>query len=527
MNSPRYRKNSNSFCSAKTLLLILFLIYGVAPLFSAPGAMPSPDIPPALWGEPGARECMIATKNRWHSSDATPLPSSGFSTHGPRVPAFPGAEGFGAWSFGGRGGKLYRVTNLNDSGPGSLREAAEAEGPRIIIFDVSGTIKLESPIRVYHPYATFAGQTAPGDGITVAGQLFYIGTYDVILRHMRFRHGADREQERNPGNVNEWTLRVGGGNHVILDHVTVTWGMDGNLGVTRSDNTTVQNSVLAKPLWDSVHFKGTRGYGALVRGRHGAKYSLLANIWANNRARVPRPGNYLSHKEDPVGLLMDFRNNIVYMGIGANYDDDTITRYNFINNYFLTDWRLIDRSSQTRAHLAGNFHVAHSKMEDQWLMIDAGENVRREYHEQTEPFDVGPVATLAAEEAWEQVMARAGAWIRDDHDTYVIQEIRNYQLKEIEGKEETFALPDWWQPGAIDFQDEVGGLPELHSVTMPDWIDTNRNGIPDWWEQARGLDSNNPYIASIDSNGNGYTNIEDYFNDMDAIAITHKMAGFR
>ncbi len=128
------------------------------------------DIPPLQWCEPGARENMLETANRWNSYETTPLPSQDIATHGPRVPAFPGAEGFGAWSFGGRGGQLYRVTNLNDSGPGSLREAAEAEGPRIIIFDVSGTIEHETPIRVYHPYATFAGQTAPDDGITVAGQ---------------------------------------------------------------------------------------------------------------------------------------------------------------------------------------------------------------------------------------------------------------------------------------------------------------------------------------------------------------------
>ncbi|MFP4171336.1 MAG: hypothetical protein ACLFV4_00340, partial [Candidatus Hydrogenedentota bacterium] len=197
-------------------------------------------IPPLEWGEPGARECMLETTGRWHAYDSTPLPSEDSSTHSPRVPAFPGAEGFGAYAFGGRGGTLYRVTNLNDNGPGSLREAAEAEGPRMILFDVSGAIELESPIRVYHPYATFAGQTAPGDGITVAGEQFDLRTYDVILRHMRFRHGVDPGQERHESNVDDWTLRVRGGNHVILDHVTVTWGMDGNLGVTRMDNVTVQ-----------------------------------------------------------------------------------------------------------------------------------------------------------------------------------------------------------------------------------------------------------------------------------------------
>lgn len=511
----------NIFHSA--LVGLLFMLTTLAiPLFASDEA----DVPPYQWGDAGVRECMIETSNRWHSHNATPMPASEISTHGPRVPAFPGAEGFGAWSFGGRGGELYRVTNLNDSGPGSLREAAEAKGSRIIIFDVSGTIELESPIRIYNPYATFAGQTAPGDGITVKGGLFYIGTYDVILRHMRFRHGVDPDQEPYSSNVNQWTLRVGGGNHVILDHVTISWGMDGNLGVTRMDNVTVQNSVLAKPLWNSVHFKGIRGYGALVRGRHGARYSFLRNIWANNRARVPRPGNYLSHTEDPDGLLVDFRNNVIYMGIGANYDEDSITKYNFVNNYFLTDWRLIDRSTYTQAYMSGNFHVNPERMQNQWLMIDAGDNVNRNYHEQSKPFDVGMVTTLSAEKAWEQVISGAGAWIRDDHDNYVVQEIKNHRLKENKSRDEQYHLPDWWKVGAIDNQIEVGGLPDLKTVTIPEWIDTNRNGLPDWWERARGLDSDNPEIANIDSNGNGYTNIEDYFNDLDAVAITHAIVGF-
>lgn len=516
------------------LILIVFTLVCAPTLqIKAHAAIPTTtrnapsDIPPANWGEPGLRECMLETRNRWHSRQETPLPPESFSTHGPRVPAFPGAEGFGAYSFGGRGGQLIRVTNLNDSGPGSLREAAEADGPRIIIFDVSGTIQLASPVIVNNPYVTFAGQTAPGDGITVAGQLFFISTYDVILRHMRFRHGADRQQERNPQNVNEWTLRAGGGNHVILDHVTVSWGMDGNLGVTRMDNVTVQNSILAKPLWDSVHFKGVRGYGALVRGRHGARYSFLRNVWANHRARVPRPGNYLGHDVDPDGLLVDFRNNVVYMGIGTNYDDDTITRYNFVNNYYLTDWRLIDRSSHTQAFLDGNFHVEPSRFEDQWLMIDAGDNVRREYHEQSAPFKSGPVTTLSADETWDRVTKTAGSWIRDDHDVYVIQEMINYHLREIDGQQEAYTLPDWWKTGRIDFQDEVGGLPELRSVTMPEWIDSNRNGLPDWWELEQGLDASNPDIANIDSNGNGYTNIEDYVNDMEAVAVTRSLAAFK
>ncbi len=388
------------------------------------------DIPPLQWGEPGVREFMLESANRWHRGDNTPLPEKSISTHGPRVPAFPGAEGFGAYAFGGRGGKLYRVTNLNDSGPGSLREAVQAEGPRIVIFDISGTIHLESRITIYHPYLTLAGQTAPGDGITVSGYKFDVQTYDVIIRHIRFRRGDTNRPD-------EWTFRIRGGNHVIVDHVTVSWGIDGNMGVTYMDNTTVQNSLLAKPLWDSFHPKGVRGYGALVRGRHGARYSFLCNIWANNRARVPRPGNYVSHEEDPVGLLIDFRNNVIFQGIGANYDSNTITKYNFVNNYILTDWRLIERSPYTQGHFSENYKKG-LLVDDQWSLLDPGEEVDRKYHEQSVAFDPGEVTTLSAQEAFEKVMEKAGALYRDKHDENVFREIHNYHLCEIEGKDEKY-----------------------------------------------------------------------------------------
>ena len=493
-------------------VLMCFVTLSMATAIAEP-----PEIPPFQWGEPGARECMLETANRWHGYDNTPLPSEDISTHGPRVPAFPGAEGFGAYAFGGRGGALYRVTNLNDSGPGSLREAVEAEGPRTVIFDVSGTIELESRITIDNPYLTIAGQTAPGDGITVANRKFDVRTYDVIIRHIRFRRGVYEDD------TDEWTFRIRGGTHVIVDHITVTWGVDGNVGVTHMDNATVQNSVLAKPLWDSIHPKGVRGYGALVRGRHGAKYSFLRNLWANHRARVPRPGNYISHEDDPDGLLMDFRNNVIYQGVGANYDEDSITLYNIVNNYILTDWRLIERSPYTKGHFSGNFRRG-GEVEDQWSLLSPGDNIIREEHEQTEPFDMGGVTTLSAEQAWREVMRTAGAWKRDAHDENVIKETLNYHRREIEGGEPEYELPDWWTVGEIDSQEEVGGLPELKSVTMPEWIDANRNGIPDWWEEAQGLDSDDPAIANVDSNGNGYTNLEDYINDLEAIRRTHELA---
>ena len=475
------------------------------------------DIPPNEWGVEGAREDMLETAHRWNADDGTPMPASAISTTGPEVPAFPGAQGFGANAFGGRGGELYRVTNLNDSGPGSLREAAEAHGPRIIIFDISGTIELEEPIEVTHPYMTIAGQTAPGEGVTVANHRFDVRTYDVIIRHMTFRHGSDGSYHND-----DWTLRIRFGTHIILDHVTVSWGVDGNLGVTEMDQATVQNSFIAKPLWNAEHPKGERGYGTLVRGSEGAQYSFIGNLWTNHRSRMPRPGNYTSHDEDPEGLLMDFRNNVIYQGQGYNHDDDTVTKYNFINNYFLTDYEFEDTSDYTEGFLDGNILVG-SKPEDQWgALMNISFFRDRQDHEVFEPFETGQVTTLSAEEALEFAFEHAGA-PRDQHDRYAIQEAKNYYLTEIEGQEEEYDLPQWWTKDDIDHQDEVGGLPEVESKTIPKWIDSNRNGIPDWWEQQHGLDSSNPGIANEDRNGDGYTNIEEYINDMEAIEKTHEL----
>ncbi len=464
-------------------------------------------------------ESAIIENDRDASGNAMPVLSENESN----LPAFPGAEGFGAHAAGGRGGKLYRVTNLNDSGPGSFREAAEAEGRRMVIFDVSGTIKLESPVWVENPYVTFAGQTAP-NGITITNEQVRIQTHDVILRHMRFRHGVDIDQEPHRVNVDEWTLRVHGSRDVILDHITVSWGMDGNLGVTNSRYVTVQNSVLDKPLTNSVHYKGNRGYGALVRGHSGSKYSFLRNLWANHRRRVPMVGNYFDPGDDPIGILMDFRNNVILDGIGYNYDiDGQISRYNFVNNYFITNWKFQERNTGSQAHFSGNY-IGGEHLENQWLLVDFQQrNIDRDFYEQTDPFETAEATTLPAPEAWEYVMNQAGIWRRDTHDKNVFREVHNEHRRIVERVSPEYELPDWWRTGRIDNQVEVGGLPEIESVIVPEWIDSNRNGIPDWWEAKHGLDSSDPDIANMDSNGNGYTNLEDYLNDLEAIEKTHGM----
>ena len=153
----------------------------------------------------------------------------------------------------------------------------------------------------------------------------------------------------------------------------------------------------------------------MFRGNHGAWYSLLRNIWANNRARVPRSGSHLSVAIDPDGLLMDFRINVIFIGLGVNNNEDRATRFNFINNYFTTnyfttDWRLIERSPYARTYIGGNFHVNPDKRNSQWKMIDTGEKVNREYHDQPEPFNVDMLTTLSSEKAWKRVHEPGGLY---------------------------------------------------------------------------------------------------------------------
>src|ERR1051325_7211431 len=231
--------------------------------------------------------------------------SSGFSRIIP-VPAFPGAEGFGANTPGGRHGKVLVVNNLNDSGPGSLRAACDAEGPRIIVFRTAGIIDLKREIKINNPYLTLAGQTAPGDGICLRNYELEVRTHDVVVRYLRSRPGIGSGKEED-------AIGVGSGSYnVIVDHCSATWAIDENLSPSGSiSNVTVQWCLIAEALNHSIHHKGAHGYGSLVRAIGGL--SLHHNLWAHNTARNPRLGDNYSRGPSPT---FDCRNNVMY-----NYGD--------------------------------------------------------------------------------------------------------------------------------------------------------------------------------------------------------------
>ncbi len=418
------------------------------------------------------------------------------------LPAFPGAEGFGAYARGGRGGKVYHVTTLEDRGPGSLREAVEAAGPRMVVFDVSGTIRLAKSLAIEEPFITIAGQTAPGDGICLRDATLVIGTDHVVVRYLRCRLG-DQGQGGD-------AVSIGAGRHIIVDHCSASWSLDevlsSSTGEPRLSDLTVQWCFITEALNPKNH-----GFGSLVRGCQGARYSYHHNLYAHNRGRNPRPGNYDNrnpHEKDPNGLLLDFRNNVIYNWSGAhagyNADKESVTRLNYVGNYLVTgsDSRATGKAYQegslyNRGYFVGNYYN-HRLPEDPWSLVDFQKwDARRiATYKQAQPFATGPIVTQKAPDAYEAVLRSGGASLprRDAVDRRIVEEIRG-------GKGHI-----------INSQAEVGGWPDLQSAPAP--RDSDGDGMPDAWEQQHGLNPNDVADGSQDRDGDGYTNVEEYLNGL-------------
>jgi hypothetical protein len=407
--------------------------------------------------------------------------------------AFPGAEGAGRFAAGGRGGAVLRVTSLADSGPGSLRAAIEARGPRTIVFDVAGTIRLAADLVISEPRVTVAGQSAPGGGVALADGTLIVDADDVVIRHLRVRRG-----DRRPGEGD--SIWVRGGRRIILDHVSASWSIDETLSASaRYDNgggyydLTVQWSIVAESLRNSHHAKGAHGYGSLIRGGRGARISFHHNLWAHHVARMPRPGNYHGPEADPEGPLMEFRSNLFYNWgrgyAGYNEDEATPIRYAFIDNAYLagpdSEGALAFREGNrlARAWFAGN-SMNGVVPADPWSLV--GGRMPEGYRLAAPP-DVAPVAVDPA--PMRTVLDRAGAWPRDAADARVVDSVRARAGRH------------------IDSQEEVGGWPAL-AAGRPE-PDRDGDGMPDAWERARGLD---PARAdgNGDRDGDGMTNVEDW-----------------
>lgn len=473
------------------------------------------------------------------------------------IPSFPGAWGGGMYSFGGRGGKVFVVTSLADNGPGTFREACEAVGPRIVVFNVSGIIRLESGITIRTPYITIAGNTAPGDGVCIAGATVELEAHDIVIRHMRFRRGETDVTDRNDS--------IGGNpvGNVMIDHVSASWGLDENMSMYRhmysppgggkqeklpTVNITIQNSIFSEGLNTFHH-----AFGSTIGGHNSTFHH---NLWACNTGRNPS-----------VGMDGDFTfaNNVIFNWFHRTIDGgDHKSFYSIINNYFKPGpvtpkadlkqdpdkepkgairYRILKPESERsktvednfgKAYVNGNIVEGEDRVtKDNWdggvqpdvkkvPLAEALKKIRSDM-----PFDHAPLQIQDAKAAYETVLAGSGATLpkRDPVDARVVQTVRTGITTAKVGPETRKQLnqPPYTEEninqqieqigkGIITNPSQVGGYPDY---TGQPYTDTDKDGMPDEWETAHGLNPKDPSDASTDLNGDGYTNIEDFINGTD------------
>jgi len=415
-----------------------------------------------------------------------------------RLPAFPEAEGFGMYASGGRGGNVRIVTNLNDDGPGSLRESIQAEEPRTIVFEVSGTIDLESALRIRNGNVTIAGQSAPGDGVCLRNFPLIIDADNVIIRYMRFRLGDKMRQQAD-------AMTGIGHRDIIIDHCSMSWATDECASFYDNVNFTLQWSFISESLNHSVHAKGDHGYGG-IWGGIGA--SFHHNLIAHHNSRLPRFCGARYHKQ-PEKEIVDFRNNVIYNWMSNSSYGGESGRHNLVNNYYksgpATPTGKKDRIVEPyrpygKFYVRGN-HVA--GFPD--VTANNGNGMAGPHIDPikvSQPFEVASIALQSAEEAYDRVLKFGGASLhRDAVDARIAEEVRTGTA--------TLGMSS---NGIIDSQEDAGGWPRLRSAKAP--ADTDRDGIPDDWEGIMKLDINDPADAGTRSPGINYTNLEIYLNSL-------------
>ncbi len=431
----------------------------------------------------------------------------------PQQLAFPGAEGAGKHTAGGRGGKIIKVTNLNDDGSGSLRDAINANGPRTVIFEVSGNIELQSPLVITNGDITIAGQTAPGDGICLKNYPLVTRASQIIVQYIRSRLG---DESRGSDDA------MGGsrGNHVIIDHCSASWSIDEDLSFYYIDSLTVQWCIIAESLDHSHHEKGPHGYGGIWGGMNASYHH---NLIASNTSRNPR---FSGSSTTPACINVDFRNNVIYnWGFNSSYGGEKGT-INIAGNYYkagpatLKDVR--DRifdpwDSVGTWFIEKNFVYGYPEVtKDNWNGGIQGK-LSKYAKRAGEPVPYVPINEQNAEEAYELVLNNAGANTpkRDAIDTRIVEEVRTGTAHyEGHGYKDLYSdkmLNTFIPCGILDSQNDVGGWPELKSVPPP--ADKDNDGMPDEWEIKNGLNPDDPKDANgVDATG--YTNLEMYINSL-------------
>ena len=456
------------------------------------------------------------------------------------IAAFPGAEGGGKYSFGGRGGKVITVTNLNDDGPGSLRWACEQGGARIVVFNVSGIIRITTPIIVRAPYITIEGQTAPGDGICVAGESFWLNTHDVIIRYMRFRRGETWVGRRDDA--------IGGNpvGNIMIDHVSASWGLDENMSMYRhmyndstpmkngelklgTVNITIQNSIFSESLDTWNH-----AFGSTLGGENCA---FVRNLWANNAGRNPSIG---------WNGIFNFANNVVFNWVHRSTDGgDYTAMYNIINNYYKPGPATPDQSKPIahrilkpesgrsklgyavygRAYVNGNVVEGNARVtKDNW---DGGVQVEEQpdagkYKDKmkwNQPLPMPEITFISAMQAKDFVLANAGATlpVRDAVDKRIVEQVKTGKIivsDKIAAPATQFKhrrLPlDSYKIGIITDISQVGGYPDYKGIP---YKDADNDGMPDAYEIKNKLNPNDAGDAAKITKS-GYSNIEVYLNSV-------------
>ena len=479
------------------------------------------------------------------------------------VPAFSGAEGWGAITPGGRGGQVIHVTNLDDSGPGSYRAALTAIGPRTVVFDVAGQINLLSKVKVTSPYLTIAGQTAPGDGITISGDTTSLDASDVIIRHIHFRRGTTNNDHESA------LTHDGTTGNIIVDHVSASWGLDETLSLYRNKvnppiipggstilparNITIQWSIVSEALNPFNHAFGSTLGGVGANQHH--------NLWASNTGR--NPSISFSH-------LMDFRNNVIFNWMHRSMDGaGEEAHVNVINNYYKPGpatgytnnaahepipelkFRIVKPEIRHFSgpggvgywYVDGNFVEGYPTMtadnwegvvlvdgvpyhgvqfddflfENEWARVNEPQTVISPFDDPDDPNDdvngvpiaippLPTIATQSAQDAYESVLAGAGAsLVRDAVDLRVVDSVAT-----------GVATAGPRGDGIISDVSQVGGFPAISFVQRGTDFDTDGDGMPNEWEAEHGLDSANAADRNGDFDTDGYTNLEEFLDDLGA-----------
>ncbi|HTX19171.1 MAG TPA: T9SS type A sorting domain-containing protein [Bacteroidota bacterium] len=443
--------------------------------------------------------------------------------------AFPGAEGGGMYTWGGRGGKVIEVTNLNDDGlQGSLRYAINQTGARTVIFRVSGTINLVQPLKITKDSITIAGQTAPGDGICLRNFTFNVSANQVIIRFIRSRFGDQGAGKPVDDAMNGYSSTPHAKKNIIVDHCSASWSLDESLSFYGYDSLTIQWCLVSESLYNSYDPKGTHGYGGIWGGFNSTFHH---NLLAHHSSRNPRfSGPTPAGSGTTYSQNLDFRNNVIYnWGFNSSYGGEE-SEINIVNNYYkygpATKSSVKNRifNPYGAGDSTGTFYISGNYMDgDTSVTNNNWKGVVPEYSGfrmssaiALTPFPFPDVTTDTPQDAYTKVLAGAGATLprRDTVDSRILYEVA-HRTATYKGHtdlfERTYGLDTTVPHGIIDSQNDVGGWPALASVPAP--ADSDHDGMPDAWEIAHGL---NPYDPS-DRNvvdASGYTKLEEYLNEL-------------